>query len=78
METESPNDFTYMGRTFSGLSGGDDSSVFNDCNNDRLGEFSTTSSPNRRLLIACATDNSDDLIRQLVSDLESCSIDEQK
>ncbi|KAL5573055.1 hypothetical protein UlMin_022652 [Ulmus minor] len=65
---ESPKNFTYMGRTFSGLSGGDDSSAFNDCNNDKLGEFPTTASQNRQLLIACATDNSDDLIRQLLQE----------
>ena len=56
----------------------DYSSTFSDCNSDRSGEFPTTSSQGRRLLLACAADNCDDLIRQLVSDLNSCSIDEQK
>ncbi|KAF8406203.1 hypothetical protein HHK36_008288 [Tetracentron sinense] len=79
MEKKIPENFTYMGRRFGELSNGDDSSsAFSDCNSDRSGEFSTASSQSRRLLIACATDNSDDLIRQLVSDLESCSIDVQR
>ncbi|XP_023523124.1 protein spotted leaf 11-like, partial [Cucurbita pepo subsp. pepo] len=52
--------------------------AFSDCNSDRSGEFPTAASQGRRLLIACASDNSDDLIRQLVMDLESCSIEEQK
>ncbi|EXB43805.1 U-box domain-containing protein 4 [Morus notabilis] len=78
METENPSNYTYMGRTFSDLSVDDDSSAFSDCNSDRSGEFPTASNQSRRLLIACATDNSDELIRQLVSDLESCSIEDQK
>lgn len=78
MDTENPANFTYMGRNFSDLSIGDESSAFSECNSDRSGEFPTASSESRRLLIACATENSDDLIRQLVSDLESCSIDERK
>ncbi|GMN34930.1 hypothetical protein TIFTF001_004977 [Ficus carica] len=78
MEKENPSNDTFMGRTFSDLSTGDDSSAFSDCNSDRSGEFPTASNQSRRLLIACATDNSDELIRQLVSDLESCSIEEQK
>lgn len=78
METENPANYSYMGRNFSDLSGGDDSSAFSDCNSDRSGEFPTASSQSRRLLIACAADNSDDLVRQLVSDLESCSIEDQK
>ncbi|KAH7567525.1 hypothetical protein ACOSP7_010526 [Xanthoceras sorbifolium] len=78
METETPVNFTYMGRSFDGTSYNDDSSAFSDCNSDRSGEFPTASSQNRRLLIACVSENSDDLIRQLVADLESCSIDEQK
>lgn len=61
-----------MGRTFT-----DNSTAFSDCNSDRSGEFSTAASPRRQILITCASDN-DDLIRQLVSDLDSCSIDEQK
>ena len=78
MEMESPNNFTYMGRTFSDLGVGDDSSAFSDCNSDRSCELPTASSQSRRRLIACAADNSDDLISQLVSDLQSCSIEEQK
>ncbi|KAK7319752.1 hypothetical protein RJT34_04477 [Clitoria ternatea] len=54
------------------------SSAFSDCNSDRSGEFPTTSSESRRLLMACATENSDDFIRQLVLNLDSCSIDQQK
>ncbi|XP_047334862.1 U-box domain-containing protein 4-like [Impatiens glandulifera] len=76
--------YTYMGRTFSNLSINNDSSssstssAFSDCNSDRSGEFPSASSQSRRLLIACASENSDDLIPQLVADLESSSIDEQK
>lgn len=75
METEVQSNYTYMGRSFSDLSINDDSSAFSDCNSDRSGEFPTASSQSRRLLLACATDNSDELIRQLVSDLDSSSID---
>ncbi|KAF3446553.1 hypothetical protein FNV43_RR11733 [Rhamnella rubrinervis] len=78
MGTENPVNYSYMGRNLSDLSVGDDSTAFSDCNSDRSEEFPTASSKSRRLLIACASDNSDDLIRQLVSDLESCSIEEQK
>ncbi|XP_010556450.1 PREDICTED: U-box domain-containing protein 4-like isoform X2 [Tarenaya hassleriana] len=49
-----------------------------DCNSDRSNEFPTASSENRRLLLACASEYSDDMIGQLVSQLESCSIEEQK
>lgn len=77
METELPTNFSYLGRDYSAMS--DDSSAFSDCNSDRSGEFPTTSSSqSRRLLMACASDNSDELIGQLVSSLDSCSIDEQK
>ncbi|KAI3794798.1 hypothetical protein L1987_37437 [Smallanthus sonchifolius] len=41
-------------------------------------EFSTTSSQSRRLLLSCATENSDELIQHLISALESCSIDDRK
>ncbi|KAJ6722286.1 U-BOX DOMAIN-CONTAINING PROTEIN 4-LIKE ISOFORM X1 [Salix koriyanagi] len=78
MEKENSGSFEYMGRSFSELSVNDDSSAFSDCNSDRSGEFQTATSQNRRLLLACAAENSDDLICQLVSGLESCSIDEQK
>jgi hypothetical protein len=55
------------------------SSAFSDCNSDESGEFITTSTQNRRLLISCVSDNnSDELIRRLVLDLQSCSIDQQK
>ncbi|XP_031097207.1 U-box domain-containing protein 4-like [Ipomoea triloba] len=75
METEIQSNYTYMGRSFSDLSINDDSSAFSDCNIDRSGEFPTASSQSRRLLLACAIDNSDELIPQLVSDLDSSSID---
>lgn len=86
METEIQANYTYMGRSFNDLSINDSSSsAFSDCNSDRSGEFppTTTSaaqSSRRRMLIACASDNSDDdlLIQNLVSDLDSCSIDDQK
>ncbi|XP_052191355.1 U-box domain-containing protein 4 [Diospyros lotus] len=80
METDVQADYMYMGRNLADLSINDDSSssAFSDCNSDRSGEFPTVSSQSRRLLLACASENSDDLIRQLVSDLESCSIDDQK
>ncbi|TKY45551.1 U-box domain-containing protein 4 [Spatholobus suberectus] len=70
-----------MGRSLSELSMDDDSSsssAFSDCNSDRSGEFATASSQTRRFLIACAAENSDDLIRQLVADLHSASVDDQK
>ena len=66
----------------SGLSVNDSSSssAFSVCNSDRSGEVPTTSSESRRLFLSCAVENSDDLIRYLVSHLDSssCSIDEQK
>ncbi|XP_022636673.1 U-box domain-containing protein 4 isoform X1 [Vigna radiata var. radiata] len=53
-------------------------SAFSDCNSDRSAEFSTPSSETRRLLIACAADNSDEFIPHLVLNLHSCSIEDQK
>ncbi|CAH1454303.1 unnamed protein product [Lactuca virosa] len=78
METEVHTNYSYMGRKFSNISlSNDDSAAFSDCNSDRSGEFPTTSAT-RRLLLACATESSDDLIQQLVSDLDSDSIEDQK
>lgn len=77
MGEEAPVLYTYMGRPYTG----DDSSssAFSDCNSDRSGEFSSTSAQNRRLFLASVSENSsDDLIRQLVADLDSCSIDSQR
>ncbi|CAI9282022.1 unnamed protein product [Lactuca saligna] len=76
METQIQTNYSYMGRNFSNTN--DDSTAFSDCNSDRSGEFPTTSSESRRLLLSCATENSEDLIRQLVSGLESGSVDDQK
>lgn len=78
METEVQSNYRYKGRSFSDLSIHDNSSAFSDCDSDRSGEFPTASSQSRRLLLACAADNSDDLIGQLVSGLDSTSIEEQK
>ncbi|KAL8536017.1 hypothetical protein ACS0TY_011596 [Phlomoides rotata] len=80
MDMESvQSNFTYMGRKFNDLSINDSSSsAFSDCNSDKSGEFATTSSQSRRLFLACASDNSDELISQLVSGLDSDNIDEQK
>ncbi|KDP41625.1 hypothetical protein JCGZ_16032 [Jatropha curcas] len=78
MEAENGTNFTYMGRSFGNTNVNDDSSAFSDCNSDRSGEFPTASSESRRLFLACTSENSDDLIRQLVLDLDACSIDEQK
>ncbi|KAE8658860.1 U-box domain-containing protein 4 [Hibiscus syriacus] len=79
METENAVNYTYMGRSFKDLSINDDSTALSDCSSDRSGEFATASSQSQLLLLACAnSENSNDLIRQLVSDLDSCSIDEQK
>lgn len=75
METETSMSYSYMGGTFSEDS---TNSAFSECNSDRSGEFSTTSSQNRLLILACASENSDDLIRKLVSDLESSSIESQR
>ncbi|XP_010483469.1 PREDICTED: U-box domain-containing protein 4-like [Camelina sativa] len=74
MENHHNSCFTYL----------DDSSAFSDCNSDRSGEFQTTSSESqrRRLFLSCTIDNSsNDLIRYLVTHLESSSassIEEQK
>ncbi|KAK6938572.1 Armadillo [Dillenia turbinata] len=80
MEAEIQTNYSYMGRNFNDLclNGDDNSTAFSDCNSDRSGEFSSASSHNRLLLLACASDNSDDLINQLVSDLDSSSIDVKK
>ncbi|KAK4802038.1 hypothetical protein SAY86_000241 [Trapa natans] len=75
---EIPVVYTYMGRNLRDLSINDDSSAFSDCNSDRSGEFPLASSESHRLLIACASDNSEQVILQLVLGLQSCSIDEQK
>ncbi|KAI3688999.1 hypothetical protein L2E82_46947 [Cichorium intybus] len=78
METGIHASYSYMGRNFSNISlTNDDSTAFSDCNSDRSGEFPTTSAT-KRLLLACATESSDDLIQQLVSDLDSDSIEDQK
>ena len=79
MESDIQTKFTYLGRTFNSLNIGDSSAAFSDCNSDRSGEFSTTSTQSRRLLTATLAGNSDDyVIEQLVSDLQSSSIDDQK
>ncbi|KAL8154050.1 hypothetical protein V2J09_011810 [Rumex salicifolius] len=72
-----PAKLTYLGRNFSDLS----SSAFSDCNSDQSGEFTSASDQSRQLWLSCAAgDNNsvDELIRQLVSDLDSASIDDQK
>ncbi|KAL3634131.1 hypothetical protein CASFOL_021185 [Castilleja foliolosa] len=82
MDTDSvsiQSGFSYMGRKFSDISLNDSSSsAFSDCNSDRSGEFPTTSSQSRRLFLSCASDNSDEVISQLVSALDSNNIDDQK
>lgn len=78
MEMEIQEKYSYMGRSFGSLSINDDSAAFSECNSDRSGEFTTAASQSRGVIISCASDNADELIGQLVSDLESCSIDEQK
>ncbi|KAJ8762512.1 hypothetical protein K2173_007951 [Erythroxylum novogranatense] len=78
MEKENHDNYIYMGRTFDAMSITDDSCAFSDCKSDRSGELTSASTESRCLSIACATEHSDDVIRQLVSDLESGSIDEQK
>jgi hypothetical protein len=45
---------------------------------DRSDEFQMASSESRRFPLACTVENSDELIRQLVLDLEYCSIEEQR
>ncbi|XP_076938770.1 uncharacterized protein LOC143607084 [Bidens hawaiensis] len=74
MESQIHPTFTYIGRNFSNISLTEDSTAFSDCNSDRSGEFPTTSVHSKRLLLACTTEKSDDLIEQLVSD----SIEVQK
>jgi hypothetical protein len=78
METERGANYTFMGQNFSDLSMNDDSLAFSDCNSDKFGEFKTASSESQQLLISCVADSLDELIRQLVSDLEFYSIEEQK
>ncbi|ERN02753.1 U-box domain-containing protein 4 [Amborella trichopoda] len=57
----------------------DHSLAFSDYNSDRSGEFSSTCPPSRTLLAACAADNSsDDALQQLVVELGSLSVDEQR
>ncbi|XP_072974045.1 U-box domain-containing protein 14 [Typha angustifolia] len=73
METDSPRSFGYS----------DTSSAFSDCNSDRSGEFSPSSiaaaagsggAALQRLLLSCAAaESSDEVIRTLVSELESLS-----
>ncbi|CAH8280138.1 unnamed protein product [Arabidopsis lyrata] len=74
--------FTYIDHKFSDSSLNFDSSAFSDCNSDRSCDFPTTSSESRqpKLFLSCAVDNSDDLIRCLITHLESSSssIEEQK
>ncbi|XP_019258117.1 PREDICTED: protein spotted leaf 11-like [Nicotiana attenuata] len=77
METEVQSNFTYLRRTFTDLNINASSSTFSDCNSDRSGEFPIASSQSRRLFLSCASENSDELIEQLVSDVESSLIDEQ-
>ncbi|XP_022719036.1 U-box domain-containing protein 4-like [Durio zibethinus] len=79
MQTENPVNYTYMDRSFNQSSINHDSAAFSDCNSDRSGEFPTASSQSRQWLRACAnSENSDELITQLVSNLDSFSIDERK
>ncbi|KAL9814777.1 putative armadillo-like helical protein [Arabidopsis thaliana] len=75
------NSFTYMDHSFSDISLNFDSSAFSDCNSDISCEFPTTTSESRqrKLFLSCAVDNSDDVIRNLITHLESSSsIEEQK
>ncbi|KAL6984449.1 hypothetical protein U1Q18_017826, partial [Sarracenia purpurea var. burkii] len=77
METEMWANYSYIGHSFGDSTINDNSSsVFSDCNSGQSGEFPSASSENRRILIACTSENSNDLILQFVADLESCSIDE--
>ncbi|URE01043.1 spotted leaf 11 [Musa troglodytarum] len=81
MEMGIPSNYRYMGRSYS--DSGDCSGAFSDCNSDRSGEFPSYGSPTsssssssgggglQRLLVACAADYSDEVVRGLISDLES-------
>ncbi|XP_073275348.1 U-box domain-containing protein 4-like [Primulina huaijiensis] len=71
--------FPYKGQEFNdhSLVNGD-CSAFSECSSDRSGEFTAASAYSRHLFVACATDNSDELISYLVSALDSTNIDEQK
>ncbi|CAL9054435.1 U-box domain-containing protein 4-like [Musa acuminata AAA Group] len=82
MEMEIPSSYRYMERSYS--DGGDSSGAFSDCNSDRSGEFPSYGSPSsssyssgggglQRLLVACSADYSDEVVRGLISDLESPS-----
>ncbi|OWM70754.1 U-box domain-containing protein 4-like isoform X1 [Punica granatum] len=88
METENPADVAHLqggGGPRAGFCDLSDdpsshSSAFSECNSDRSGEFASASpQARRRLLVACTSDRADDsFISQLVSDLGSCSIEEQR
>ncbi|KZV45118.1 U-box domain-containing protein 4-like [Dorcoceras hygrometricum] len=71
--------YPYRGQEYNDLSlANGDCSAFSECNSDRSGEFTAASAQSRRLFVACATENSDELISCLVSALDSTNIDEQK
>ncbi|CAL9099089.1 spotted leaf 11 [Musa troglodytarum] len=82
MEAESPSSYRYMGRSYS--DSGDSSGPFSDCNSDQSGEFPSSGSPTlstsssggglHRLLISCAADYSDEVVRGLISEIESPSV----
>ncbi|KAG6490616.1 hypothetical protein ZIOFF_051924 [Zingiber officinale] len=78
---ESPSAFRYMGRSYS--DGGESSGAFSECNSDCSGEILYSGSPTssssassgglQRILLAGAADYSEEMVRGLISDLESPS-----
>ncbi|XP_074579363.1 uncharacterized protein LOC141835869 [Curcuma longa] len=82
MQMESPSRFQYMGRSYS--DGGESSGAFSDCNSDCSGEIPYSGSPTsssaasssglQRILLACAADYSEEVVRSLISALESPSV----
>ncbi|MQM12879.1 hypothetical protein Taro_045799 [Colocasia esculenta] len=79
MDKEDQGSYRYMNRSYS-ESTADSSGAFSDCNSDRSGEFSLESQFAHRVLVSSAAGSyySDDLVRGLIADLESDSVDAQR
>lgn len=79
MDKENKGSYRYMNRAFSEASA-DTSGAFSDCNSDRSGEFPLATQLAHRLLVSSVAGScySDDLVRGLVADLESDSMEAQR
>uniref|UniRef100_A0A1D1YB09 RING-type E3 ubiquitin transferase n=1 Tax=Anthurium amnicola TaxID=1678845 RepID=A0A1D1YB09_9ARAE len=78
MDKDDPGSYRYMNRRDSQASA-ESSGAFSDCNSDRSGEFPLDSQLAHRLLVSSAADSyySDELVRVLIADLESDSVETQ-